>query len=427
MLALALLVSFGTSATAENASIAHGRALYRGEAPSAGEASILGMSTPLARLPCAGCHGQDAEGGTEGSRPAPALRLDRLVARSAAYADPGALAETLRTGVTPDGRTLAPTMPQFTLNATGIAALYRWLGAVSGEERLGFGPDAIHLKVRGGDTLRMALRFELDRLIPNGLWGLPIVLEGVSDPDMRREEEAQLTAITAGDAHNETDECFAAIGGAVPGCSITLFPAGGLIGDEPPDIRGLWASRADQVRALMRSVEGGVILTGEGPEMRRLLHLLSKEVSPDGGEDEAAWRVASSIERPPIRAENVLLLCGPDELPNMLARLVDQPHLLALRATIEPWKKILLEHGVSFTLADPLPGRDDPGQGNVGIVPAAAAVLVAAFRACGGDCTRSRFIETFDTLELQPADWHALNYLHHHRTGTDQVSVIHSP
>ncbi|MCE7027732.1 c-type cytochrome [Jiella avicenniae] len=390
---------------------------------SAGEASILGMAAPLERLACAGCHGADAEGGREGSRPAPALRLDRLAGRDAAYAAPTALAETLRSGIAPDGRTLSPTMPRFHFGPRAVTALHQWLAVVATDERRGFGPNAIHVKIRGGDELVEALRAELDRVLPNGLWGLPFRLtlaEEVAPPTK--------TAAVGGKRERTADApCFVAIGGPVSGCPITLFPAGGLVGDEPPDIRGLWASLADQARALIRSTSGGAVLTDGTETAKRLARIVAAEIPRPARKGETGWRMVSPMEMRPIKAVSVLLLCSPEEIPRLLSQIDGRPALLAPRRTLEPWVRPLLDRGYAITLADPMPPSASPEASPNRIVTVAVAVLVSALRACGGDCTRTRLISAFDALTLHPAGWYALDYSRQGKTGTDQVTIEDLP
>lgn len=107
-----------------------GKRLYR-EGVSSSDAQLLArvgpgdMSVPASVLPCAGCHGNDGRGRSEGGVRPPSLDWQRLALgpgnreannrRYPAYTD-ASLARVIRIGTDPAGNRLDPAMPRFDLS-----------------------------------------------------------------------------------------------------------------------------------------------------------------------------------------------------------------------------------------------------------------------------------------------------------------------
>lgn len=131
-----------------------------------------GPRLPPGRLACAGCHGADRAGGSEGGVVAPPLRPDRLAKQG--LETPDALARALFQGVLPDGSRLNVAMPRFTLDAAAVLDLLAYLrdplpidapGVSAGEVRLGaLLPEHLH------EARAMLNRWTGD-LAAHGIWG----------------------------------------------------------------------------------------------------------------------------------------------------------------------------------------------------------------------------------------------------------------
>lgn len=107
-----------------------------------------GPVLPQGTLTCAGCHGADGTGGTEGgASAAPPIGwvvLGTATPERPAY-DSAALARLLRTGVTPSGRMISARMPRFQGENRQMADLFAHLRALDRAEQRGL--DAGHVAV----------------------------------------------------------------------------------------------------------------------------------------------------------------------------------------------------------------------------------------------------------------------------------------
>lgn len=125
---------------------ARGRALYE---QGAGLVPVVaGRPRPAlaGRMTCAGCHGVDGRGGTEGGAArAPAISWAVLVQSSDARPayDAPALAVALRSGLSVDGRDLQ--MPQFDISDAQLTALVGYLQWLDRDAAQGLAPDRIVL------------------------------------------------------------------------------------------------------------------------------------------------------------------------------------------------------------------------------------------------------------------------------------------
>ena len=135
-----------------------GRAIY--EAGAGLVPMVAGRPRPalVGRMTCAGCHGTDGLGGTEGGAArAPAISWQRLTQTTEgrpAY-DAAALALAVRAGVSASGQTLR--MPQFDISDMQLAALTEHLQQLDHIERQGLGPDRIVLRLPAGTTAARAV------------------------------------------------------------------------------------------------------------------------------------------------------------------------------------------------------------------------------------------------------------------------------
>lgn len=147
----------GLASAAQGADAQRGRALYEGRIPLAVTASA--SATP--RHACVACHRPSGMGTFEGGLAVPPVTgatlfkafdqdTARFFAASAqlrvrpAY-DEAALARLLRTGITPDGVTLAAAMPRYTIADADLADLAAHLAALSSRLPAGIGTETVRL------------------------------------------------------------------------------------------------------------------------------------------------------------------------------------------------------------------------------------------------------------------------------------------
>lgn len=107
-----------------------------------------GPLLPQGQFSCAGCHGADGRGGTEGgSQPAPPIDWASLATATPerpAYDEAG-FARLLSTGVTPSGRVISARMPRFEGAAQTVDALRAHLQVLNVREREGVTADRVGL------------------------------------------------------------------------------------------------------------------------------------------------------------------------------------------------------------------------------------------------------------------------------------------
>ncbi|UXU76527.1 MULTISPECIES: cytochrome c [unclassified Paracoccus (in: a-proteobacteria)] len=124
-----------------------GAAIYeRGQGLTAHLGSLEGAELPAARVTCAGCHGRDGRGGSEGgAQAAPAIGWSLLSAPTPERPgyDAEALGRLLAQGVTPSGRVISGRMPRFRLAPEALPALIAHLSALDAQDRQGVGPQTI--------------------------------------------------------------------------------------------------------------------------------------------------------------------------------------------------------------------------------------------------------------------------------------------
>lgn len=142
MLGLLVAAADGASARALSPAEQRGRSIYVTGTSAAGrplQATIGGAAVPASAVPCAGCHGRDGRGGTEGGLTAPPITWAELTKpyghahwngrRHGPYTAP-ALVRTIREGVDPAGHRLDPAMPTYAFGDADQADLVAFLQAL---------------------------------------------------------------------------------------------------------------------------------------------------------------------------------------------------------------------------------------------------------------------------------------------------------
>lgn len=141
--------------------VQRGRLLYRTGTRPDGSAPIAKLGTPAvdvaaSSLPCAGCHGNDGRGRTEGGvepanitwtvlgRP---LRTDQVPSRNRPAYTRALLKRAIVLGVDAGGNPLATTMPRYQLRLDDAEALLAYLQALEHERDPGIYPDRLVLAV----------------------------------------------------------------------------------------------------------------------------------------------------------------------------------------------------------------------------------------------------------------------------------------
>ncbi len=141
--------------------VALGRQLYRSGTRADGSAPTALLGNPPVTvgantLPCAGCHGKDGRGRSEGgvepaqitwsalSRP---LHTGQIPARVRPAYTPSLLKRAIAQGVDAGGNTLDPTMPRYQLTLADAAALLAYLQALEDERDPGIFADRLILAV----------------------------------------------------------------------------------------------------------------------------------------------------------------------------------------------------------------------------------------------------------------------------------------
>lgn len=154
-MAAALLAGAGLLPSVHAGDAERGRALYEGRVPLAASADTTFAAG------CVACHRPSGMGNFEGGIAAPPIAgpvlfrpLDRDTARyfqaSAAWRvrpayDAAALGRLLRTGVAPDGITLASTMPRYTIDADQLEDLSAYLRGLSASTPPGLTADTLRI------------------------------------------------------------------------------------------------------------------------------------------------------------------------------------------------------------------------------------------------------------------------------------------
>lgn len=212
-----LMVSYGgplffnfVQAEELNYQEALGKRIYTEGINSLGETydAVIGeadITLPSSTLPCAGCHGDRAEGGEEGGVRPPPLAWSHLTKhyghihgngrRHPAFTE-ASFAESLRQGHDPAGNRLDTTMPRFHLSDEDIEALISYLKWIPSESADGVTETVIRLGTlvprtgrlaNTGDSILSALGFLIDRINSRGgLFGRKLELVVASYEENRQ-------------------------------------------------------------------------------------------------------------------------------------------------------------------------------------------------------------------------------------------------
>lgn len=193
-----------------------GAALFNGGEglqPRLGRAD--GPRLPQGQFSCAGCHGADGRGGTEGGgQPAPPIDWTSLATATPqrpAYDEAG-FSRLLTQGMTPSGRVISARMPRFQGSPQAIAALTAHLRGLDSRERQGLSADGIAVVLPGDSVARDAALGALAAFnAEGGAFGRQVVaadpafldLDAVIAtllPRLHRAEDARVRDLLAGDS-----------------------------------------------------------------------------------------------------------------------------------------------------------------------------------------------------------------------------------
>lgn len=360
---------------------------------------------------CANCHGRDGRGGGEADAPpidGPALAAATKL--RPAY-DRRGLAQVLRDGITPDGRSLGRLMPRYDLDDADIAGLWTYLQGLPARQRRGVTADAIRIGV-AGEGYAAAVQAAL----PGGrIHGRTVDLVPLAD-DMPALPDPPVLAVM-GPRSADTPLARAALRAGVP----VLFPLAPLAGDESPSIiRSFLPSRQATTRFLLRQVADArpsavVILVGEGGDAAQ-----AEDLARD-------LRVALAAGQVPVTvggggpASDALLLGGARRLPGGVRRV---------------WTLGLPDPAITDTLGGAalhviLPAPMIVETARATQRPAlqihagfAAILLDAALKQAGRDVTRRGLL---DALGQMAPPISGLDHLRLPLTGTDRPAMIVIP
>jgi len=361
-------------------------ALIAGLSGASARADDAGRSLYQAR--CAGCHGADARGGTEGGIAVPAidgatLSRPRVIEPARPAYDADGFARAVTMGTDPAGRRLALPMARFALSQADLAALEAYLALVGTAADLepGVAPD----EIRVGTVLPLSgPAAATGRLLQAAIEAKFVAAGPLYGRSLRLVVEDAGTDPAAAVARLARDEDLLALVG-------TLLPAG-TGGDLPivgpleaaadpavPEAFSLVATPEDQMAVLIDA------LAEEHPHPRLALlgrqPGLAERVKRDGG-----------VLVDPSRADVVLAPPGQD--PRRLIGQVPRTSLIAGCAA---------ELGVGAADADRLRlvspvASDDPTV----LAAGAAAVLIEGLKRMGARPTRARLVAALETLQDFP-------------------------
>ncbi|MCE2998551.1 MAG: hypothetical protein LW892_01795, partial [Betaproteobacteria bacterium] len=224
--------------------------LYTGEVDVGIAAELAGApgAMPAKRLPCAGCHGLDGAGGSEGTTRVPPIRIENLT--TATVTRPAYTAQTLlsalRNGRDPSGRVFDKAMPRYRLADQDGAVMFAFLEQLSERERQGADRGAIRFGI-AATGLTPAMRANLAE-------GMRAAWRNRGDPRLHGRE----VLFVAGDAPVFA-QLFAHRHPASPwatdlpkgGEPIELFPLRGAVSGQR--MRGLQPDDRAQIRALIEA------------------------------------------------------------------------------------------------------------------------------------------------------------------------------
>ena len=361
-------------------------ALIAGLAGGSAWADDAGRALYQAR--CAGCHGADARGGTEGGVAVPAidwptLSRPRVIDPTRPAYGAGGLAQAVTLGMDPAGRRLALPMARFALSAAELGSLETYLavagtaadldpGVTPSEIRIGTvlplsGPAAV-----AGRRLQAAIEAKFAAVGPIYGRTLRLVVEDAgTDPGAAVARLAR------------RNEVLALVGTLLPANAAVDLPVVGTLDDaaDPahPEVFSLVATAEDQMGTLVDA------LAEERPRLRLAAmgeqRGLAERVRRDGG---------SLVE--PSRADVIVAVRGQD--PRQLMGQAPPTALVAGRAAdLRPGPG----DAGRLRLISPV-ATDDP----IALAAGAAAALIEGVKRMGARPTRARLTTALETLQDFP-------------------------
>jgi hypothetical protein len=361
-------------------------ALIAGLAGGSARADDAGR--PLYQARCAGCHGADARGGTEGGVAVPAidwptLSRPRVIDPPRPAYDAGGFARAVTMGMDPAGRGLALPMARYAFSTAELASLEAYLAIIgtAADSEPGVTPSEILvgavLPLRGpaaatGRRLQAAIETKFAAAGPIYGRTLRLVVE-----DAGTDPGAAVARLTRG------NRVLALVGTLLPANAAIDLPVVGPLdaAADPtrPEAFSLVATADDQMAVLIDALA----------EERPRLHL-----APIGEQRGVADRVrrdgGSLVE--PSRADAILAAPGQDP-----RRLIGQAPSTAL---------------VAGRAADLMPGPGDAGRlrlvspvaadDPVALAAGAAAVLIEGVKRMGARPTRAQLTTALETLRDFP-------------------------
>lgn len=398
-----------------------GRAIFTGAAVGLEDAAT---ERRLSRSPCHSCHGRDGRGGVEGDAPPiDWSALSRPTVDRPAY-DEARFARAVVEGADSGGRPLSRLMPRYAFGRGELAALQGYLARIGAEQRSGTTASRVTFglpELPGSPALTKELAGAIRSGLADGLgggtvWGRSVEIAtfraGAPPPRMLAVLSPRAEAVAG----------YAASG--VP----TLFPLGGLEGDEDPSI----------VRAATPSREG-------------VRAALAAEIAT--AEPASVTVIAAPDRRGRAEAE-ALGLALRLEAPAMSERIRTSPGARKTAATDRDALVILSENGLDAARGWPGPvwlswsalqsagGAPEGGNPVIAVVETpwivrraietgghpiiahgerVGAATAAALKAAGRALTRGGLLEALEDASL--AQW-GLDYATHPLTGAADVMFV---
>lgn len=384
-----------------------------------------GIAAPAPRFACRTCHGRDARGSLEGGATVPAIDPDALAVPALGRPpyDVASFLVALRDGVDPQGRQLAPLMPRYGVSGAEAAELLAHLSEMAVRERAGVDLDGVRVGIPDDLSSDLAAAFRRawsDRGDPR-LHGRRLLIEPVGPAG----DAGVFAMLFAAWPPKGEDAAAGPARGTGQGAAFgapTLFPVAPLQGGEDAGlVRGLFASRTDQMAALLGEAPADALLVAD--EGGRAL--FEGAVTPAGDA-----RLAVSIEDPlPSAGSAMVVMAGPAGWRRLAARQWVAPGATLYGCLDDAVGAVaqLRRQGVRLVLADPRPARggagpDRPARERFAV--AAAEVLEAALAAAGRDLTRGGLVRALSRLTVAPPGWPALDYGRVPLTGSRDVRLI---
>lgn len=418
--ALALLLAAAGPASADDATVRLGQAIFTGATHTLTDDQRAGLpERQITRHPCAGCHGRDGRGGTEGA--VPPVLWESLAERTAVrgpYTPPG-LHHAMTNGEDPEGRTLSRLMPRYALPPEATAAVQAYLAALPAIDRAGVAPARLTVCVVAPLTAATTMERYARRL--SGTLTLQTSPQGVHG---RRPEVSLLHGDATRILADAEAGCLAVVGllpGSAPSLEAltgrgvpVLFPLFRLAGDEDVSIvRSIVPSGRDLVGALVDDLAergGDSIHVARGEGAGAIVHALRldpRTLSRTVGEGppEAAPRDAALVVPEGAVPDN---LTGGRSVWLFAAAAANVPEGIRARVIVEAPDLI------AYALAEGL----DPLEAQAAL---AAEVLAEALKVAGRGVGRAALLSAFESAALGRV---GLDYAATPLTGTSRVVIL---